>query len=239
MAGFDIEDPRAVDHPPVDALSGLEAGVEGVRIGIPEDFFFDDLEPGIDAVVRAAADQLADLGAELVGIDLPGGAAATDICSRLIRADALALHRERLESRHDDFGADVAERLTTGYDIQGWEVAELVQRMYEWRRQMRRLFRDEVDLVLTPTAVATAPPIEGAEMIATTAKLTRFTYPWSLAHMPAVSLPCGFADNGMPVGVQLGADQWQEPLLLRASVAYQAVTDFHRRRPAALVPAAG
>jgi aspartyl-tRNA(Asn)/glutamyl-tRNA(Gln) amidotransferase subunit A len=239
MAGFDLEDPRAVDHPPVDVLSGLEAGVEGVRIGIPEAFFFDDLEPGIDAVVRAAADQLADLGAELVAIDLPGGAAATDICSRLIRADALALHRERLEGRHDDFGADVAERLTTGYDIQGWEVAELVQRMYEWRRRMRRLFRDCVDLVLTPTAVATAPPIEGAEMIATTAKMTRFTYPWSLAHMPAVSLPCGFAENGMPVGVQLGADQWQEPLLLRASAAYQAVTDFHRRRPAALVPAAG
>ena len=239
MAGFDLEDPRAVDHPPVDALSGLEAGVAGVRIGIPGDFFFDDLEPGIDACVRAAADQLSDLGAELVEIDVPGGAAATDICSRLIRADALALHRERLESRHDDFGADIAERLTTGYDIQGWEVAELVQRMYEWRRRMRRLFRDEVDLVLTPTAVATAPPIEGAEMIATTAKLTRFTYPWSLAHMPAVSLPCGFAENGMPVGVQLGADQWQEALLLRASVAYQAVTDFHRRRPAALVPAAG
>jgi aspartyl-tRNA(Asn)/glutamyl-tRNA(Gln) amidotransferase subunit A len=239
MAGFDIEDPRAVDHPAVDALSGLGTGVEGVRIGIPNEFFFDDLEPGIDACVRAAADQLADLGAELVEIALAGGAAATDICSRLIRADALALHRDRLESRRDDFGADVAERLTTGYDIQGWEVAELVQRMYEWRRQMRRLFRDEVDLVLTPTAVATAPPIEGAEMIATTAKMTRFTYPWSLAHMPAVSLPCGFAENGMPVGVQLGADQWQESLLLRAGVAYQAVTDFHRRRPAALVAAAG
>jgi Asp-tRNA(Asn)/Glu-tRNA(Gln) amidotransferase A subunit family amidase len=72
-------------------------------------------------------------------------------------------------------------------------------------------------------------------MIATTAKLTRFTYPWSLAHMPAVSLPCGLADNGMPVGVQLGADQWQEGLLLRAGVAYQGATDWHRMRPPALV----
>jgi aspartyl-tRNA(Asn)/glutamyl-tRNA(Gln) amidotransferase subunit A len=238
MAGYDLEDPRAVDHPVADAISGLDAGVEGVRIGLPEELFLEDLEPGLGECVRAAAAQLADLGAELVDIVLPGGADATDICSRLIRADALALHRERLESRREDFGADVAERLTTGYAIQGWEVAELVQRMYEWRRRMRRLFRDEVDLVLTPTAVATAPPIEGAEMIATTAKLTRFTYPWSLAHMPAVSLPCGFAENGMPVGVQLGADQWQEPLLLRAGVAYQGATDFHRRRPPALVPAA-
>ena len=75
-------------------------------------------------------------------------------------------------------------------------------------------------------------------MIATTAKLTRFTYPWSLAHMPAVSLPCGFADNGCRSACRLGADQWQEPLLLRAGVAYQSATDFHRRRPPALVPAA-
>ncbi len=74
-------------------------------------------------------------------------------------------------------------------------------------------------------------------MIATTATMTRFTYPWSLAHMPAVSLPCGFAENGMPVGVQLGADQWQDALLLRAGVAYQRATDWHLRRPPVLVGA--
>ena len=108
----------------------------------------------------------------------------------------------------------------------------MVERMYEWRRDMRVRFRTDVDLILTPTGNAAAPRIEGAEMIPTTARLTRLTYPWSLAHMPAVSIPCGFTSTGLPIGVQLGADQYQEALLLRAGVAYQGVTDWHRRRPA-------
>jgi aspartyl-tRNA(Asn)/glutamyl-tRNA(Gln) amidotransferase subunit A len=238
MSGYDIDDPRSENNPIADPIATLESGVEGVRIGVPSEFFFEGLEPGIEECVRAAGEQFAELGAEVSEMSVPSSSAANDICTRMIWADALALHRERYENQRELFGEDVARRLALGYQISGWEYSEMTQRMYDWRREMRRLFQDEVDLVLTPTAVASAPQIEGAEMIATTAKLTRFTYPWSLAHMPAVSLPCGLAENGMPVGVQLGADQGQEALLLRAGVAYQGVTDWHRRRPPALVGAA-
>ena len=237
MSGYDIDDPRSSDHPLGNPLRELHSGVDGVRIGVPSEFFFDDLEPGIEACVRAAAEQFADLGAEVFETSVPSSAKANDICSMMVRADALALHRKRYENQRELFGEDVSRRLALGYEITGWQYAEMVQRMYDWRREMRRLFHDRVDIVLTPTAVATAPPIEGAEMIATTAKLTRLTYPWSLAHMPAVSLPCGFAENGMPVGLQLGADQRQEALLLRAGVAYQRATDWHRMRPPALISA--
>jgi aspartyl-tRNA(Asn)/glutamyl-tRNA(Gln) amidotransferase subunit A len=237
MAGYDLEDPRSEDRPIPDPLERLEAGVEGVRIGIPTEFFFDGLEPGIEDRVRAAAQQFADLGAEVVDMSLPASARANEICSLMIRADALALHRERYENERELFGEDVPRRLALGYEIAGWQYAELAQQMYEWRREMRRIFRDQIDLVLTPTAAATAPLREGAEMIATTAALTRFTYPWSLAHMPAISLPCGLANNGMPVGVQIGADQWQDRLLLRAGVAYQRATDWHLRRPPVLAGA--
>jgi aspartyl-tRNA(Asn)/glutamyl-tRNA(Gln) amidotransferase subunit A len=233
MAGFDLEDPRAVDHPPVDVLSGLEAGVEGVRIGIPEAFFFDDLEPGIDAVVRAAADQLADLGAELVAIDLPGGAAATDICSRLIRADALALHRERLEAHPELIGEDIRRRLELGKQITGADYSAMEQRMLQWRRGIHRLF-EQFDLLATPTTNAVAPHIEGAETISMTEELTRFTYPWSAAHLPAISIPAGFSAEGMPIGVQLAAGPWHEALLLRAAAAFQTETDYHLRRPTGL-----
>jgi aspartyl-tRNA(Asn)/glutamyl-tRNA(Gln) amidotransferase subunit A len=239
MAGYDIDDPRSTDHPIADPLGALDSGIKGVRIGVPSEFFFDGLEPGIERCVSDAADRFADLGADVFETSVPSSEEANDICSRIIRADALGLHHERYEKQRELFGEDIVRRLALGYEIPGWEFAEMVQWMYEWRREMRRLFHDKVDLVLTPTAAATAPLIDGAEMIATTAKLTRFTYPWSLAHMPAVSLPCGFADNGMPVGVQLGSDQWQEGLLLRAGVAYQGVTDWHRMRPPALVGVTG
>jgi Asp-tRNA(Asn)/Glu-tRNA(Gln) amidotransferase A subunit family amidase len=67
--------------------------------------------------------------------------------------------------------------------------------------------------------------------------MTRFTYSWSLAHLPAISLPSGLSEEGLPVGVQLACAPWQDPLLLRAGAAYQSVTDWHRQRPPVLVPA--
>jgi aspartyl-tRNA(Asn)/glutamyl-tRNA(Gln) amidotransferase subunit A len=239
MAGFDVRDPRAADHPVTDPLPGLDDGVEGLRIGVPSEFFFEDLEPGIEEPVRAAAEELARLGAEVFELSVPASSAANEICTLMIRADATALHRERYEQQPELFGEDVRRRLALGKEITGIQYAEMVQRMYEWRRDMRELFSDRVDVVLTPSTMSTAPLIQGAEMIATTARLTRFTYPWSLAHMPALSLPCGFAENGMPVGVQLAADRWQDALLLRAGAAYQRTTDWHRRRPPAPVGAAG
>lgn len=232
MRGYDAVDPRAGRPLEDDPLEALDEGIEGVRVGVPEHFFFDGVEPQVAQLVRDAAEQLAGLGADVFELSLPGAEEAYEICTLMIRADALALHRERLDEHPELFGDDVRERLRLGEAIRGWEYARMVERMYEWRRDVRLRFQTDVDLILTPTANAVAPPIEGAEMIATTAQLTRFTYPWSLAHMPAVSIPCGFTSGGLPVGMQLGADRYEDALLLRAGIAYQAVTDWHRRRPA-------
>lgn len=233
MRGYDVRDPRAVDRGTGDHVEAIEAGIAGVRIGVPREFFFDGVDPEIAGLVTAAADCLADLGAEVFELALPGAEEAYEICTLLIRADALALHRRRLDEQPELFGDEVRERLRLGEAVTGWEYARMVERMYEWRRDMRLRFREDVDLILTPAANAVAPPIEGAGMIATTAQLTRFTYPWSLAHLPAVSVPCGFTEAGLPVGLQLAADQYRDSLLLRAGIAYQDVTDWHRRRPPA------
>lgn len=232
MRGHDALDPRAVDYAAPESRATPEEGVEGLRIGVPREFFFEGLDGEIAALVRDAADRLAELGAHVFEFPLPGAEEAYEICTLMIRADALALHRERLDKHPELFGEDVRERLSLGEDVNGWEYARMVQRMHEWRRDMRLRFRSDVDLILTPTANAVAPPVEGAEMISTTAQLTRLTYPWSLAHLPAASIPCGLTRTGLPVGVQLAADQHRDALLLRAGIAYQTVTDWHRRRPA-------
>jgi aspartyl-tRNA(Asn)/glutamyl-tRNA(Gln) amidotransferase subunit A len=229
MRGFDVRDPRAVNrrHEP----NAAGDGVAGLRIGVPREFFFDDVEPEIGALVEAAADGLTDLGADVFDLELPGVEEAYEICTLIIRADALALHRERLDAEPESFGEEVRERLRLAEAISGWEYARMIERMYEWRRNMRLRFAEDVDLILTPSANAVAPPVGSAGMIATTAQLTRFTYPWSLAHLPAVSIPCGFTEAGLPVGFQLAADQYRDDLLLRAGVVYQEATDWHVRRP--------
>ena len=94
---------------------------------------------------------------------------------------------------------------------------------------MSRAFR-QVDLILTPTTVTTAPPI-GSEMIETTQKLMRLTYGWSLAGVPALSVPCGFSHEGLPVGLQFAAPRLQEAKLVQTGAAYQGLTDWHVREP--------
>jgi aspartyl-tRNA(Asn)/glutamyl-tRNA(Gln) amidotransferase subunit A len=236
MAAYDAEDPRAVEHEHQDPERDLDKGVAGLHIGIPSNYFFEDLEPEIEAHVRKAADVMADLGAEVFEVNVPGAEFANQICTLIIRADALALHQERYRTQPELFGEDILRRLKLGEQVSGADYSAMIQQMYEWRNAIRSKF-GSVDLILSPTSNAVAPPIATSEMIATTAQMTRFTYPWSLAHLPAISLPCGISGDGLPIGVQLAAGPWNESLLLRAGVAYQLVTSWHQRRPPTAEPA--
>jgi aspartyl-tRNA(Asn)/glutamyl-tRNA(Gln) amidotransferase subunit A len=231
LAGYDVEDPGSVDRPVGDVLAGLDEGLEGLRIGVPRTFFFDGVDADVAARVRDAAEALARGGAAVEEIDLPGAEAADATTIPIIQAEAYAIHRRRLEERPERFGEDVRRRLLLGADVSGATYAECRERAREWRRSVELAFRD-VDLVLTPATETTAPRADSAEMIATTRRLTRLTYAWSLAGLPALSLPCGFDRAGLPVGLQLAAAPFAEATLVRAGGAYQRETDWHLREPA-------
>src|SRR5262249_5713908 len=89
---------------------------------------------------------------------------------------------------------------------------------------------ENVDLVLSPVTGTTAPPA-GLEMIETTERLVRLTYGWSLAGVPAIAVPCGLSDEGLPVRLQLAAPRFGEQTLIRAGAAYQRETDWHLSEP--------
>jgi aspartyl-tRNA(Asn)/glutamyl-tRNA(Gln) amidotransferase subunit A len=234
MTAYDREDPYAIEPPCRDtqAAAGTEHSLDGVRIGVAAGFFFEDVEPAVAANVHAAAEVLAELGAMVTAIEVPGADLAARDCSVLIRAEALSEHRERLEQDPGRIGEDVRRRLALGYDVTGVQVAESLSRMRRWQAQMRVIF-DDVDLILSPSTPVTAPVIEGAEMIATSGRVTRVCYPWSLAGLPSIAVPCGLDEHGLPTGLQLAAASWQDSLALRVGAAYQRVTDFHRQRPPA------
>jgi len=237
VTGYDREDPYAVAPPAVaptrgDAASaaGEDASLRGIRIGVATGFFFENIEPAVAANARAAADALGELGAGITEIAVPDAERAGHDCAILIRAEALAEHRERLESDPGRIGEDVRRRLALGYEVSGVQVAESLARMRRWQAQLRLLF-DDVDLILTPCTPVTAPLIEGADMIATSALVTRLCYPWSLGGLPSIAAPCGLDERGLPTGLQLAAAPWGDALALRVGAAYQRATDFHRLRP--------
>jgi aspartyl-tRNA(Asn)/glutamyl-tRNA(Gln) amidotransferase subunit A len=233
LAGRDPRDPWS-SQPPSQGGATLSGGVEGLRIGVPTNHFFDQVDPGIVRTVWRAADEFDRLGAQVAEMAVPGVETAIEQIAVMTRAEAFALHEGRLRTRPHWFGEDIRRRLSAGAAVTGSQFARALRGMYQWQASMRRRFQT-VDLILTPTLDSTAPPIATADTSMVTARMTRFTYPWSFAHVPAMSIPCGFDELGLPIGLQLAAAPWQENLLLRAGMAFQAISNWHRRRPSWLV----
>jgi aspartyl-tRNA(Asn)/glutamyl-tRNA(Gln) amidotransferase subunit A len=233
MAGRDPTDVRAL---PGNLQQPDGAGAGGLRIGVPvSDWFFGDLDPEVERHVRIAAEVLEGLGARIVEVEIPEAsvAASNDACSIITRAEAYALHRRVYHEERERLGEDTVRRLELGEAVTGAQFADALQSVYEWRHTMRDVL-EHVDLVLAPTALTTAPLRAESETVVTTARLTRLTHPFSVAGMPALSMPCGFDSQGLPVGVQIAAAPWADVSALRAAIAFQSVTDWHRRRAPAI-----
>ncbi len=229
MAGYDADDSGSINRQAPTLVDALRRDPSGVRVGVPTEFFFDDVDPDIVTATRAAADELAAAGLDVVPIDVPGAEEAVESCTRMIWAEATAMHAERMENNPDGFGNDVRERLTFGHKVSGPEYARRLEHRRVWKRSLERLFGG-VDVVLSPMNGVVASSAD-AEMIETTARLVRFTYGWSLADLPALSIPCGVSADGMPIGLQLAAAPWQDATLVSVAAAYQARTDWHERVP--------
>ena len=232
IAGPDPADPTSAGKTPPDVLGGLADSIAGVRILMPIRWFAAAADPAVLAAVQRAVEVLASLGAVVEEGDLPGAEAVQPHLMPIIYADAAAYHRERLEREPDRFGRDVRARLRPGLELRAVDYAASLRWLEGWRAQVGELFRERCDVVLTPTMPCTAPLIEpGDDVIAVSTRLSRFTWLWPAARVPALSVPCGFDAHGLPIGMQLAGPRWSEPLLLRLGHAYQSITDWHRRRP--------
>ena len=149
----------------------------------------------------------------------------------LILTDACALHAERLDSHPELFGPQVLERMLGGRAISAVDYARATHVRPRWQRTLADVF-ETVDAVVAPTVVGGVPPIDDERsLLEATAACTQNTFPGALAGVPALSLPCGFDADGMPIGLQLIGTWWSEPLLLRIGHTLQCRTDWHRQAP--------
>ena len=229
--GYETSDPHSIDHDFGNFLPRLHDGIEGLRIGIPRNFFFDNIDPDIETAVRNAADVFEGLGAELVEIDLPGAEQAFPQVCLQIYCDAANFHRRRLTEEPNAFSAPIYERMKRGLEIPGVDYAASMRFKETWMRTIGEAF-EGVDVILSPTTPVPALPLEDTpDLHELTGRAASLTYAGSLASIPGLSLPCGFTTDGLPAGVMLQAAWWNDPLLLQAGCAYQSVTDWHDKRP--------
>ena len=231
IAGYDATDPHSIDHDFGNFLPRLHDGVKGMKIGLPRNYFFENIDSEIDVLVREGAAVFERLGAEIVEIDMPGAEEAQPQAAIQIYCDAANYHRRRLESEPESFSKPVFERMSRGLDIKGVELASALRFKEQWMRTVEEVF-DAVDMILCPTTPILPLSLEDTpDLHELTARAASLTYPGSLASIPGLSLPCGFTKSGLPVGLQLQAAWWNDPLLLRAGCAYQSETVWHEGRP--------
>ncbi len=232
MAGPDRRDPATADVPVPDYLSALAGGVKGLRLGVSKDHLWQDTDPEVEAAVRRAIAVLAGLGAQVEEVSLPH----TDVVGATVNAimlpEALAYHRPWLRQRPEDYGRDVRLRLQMGALYQAVDYLD-AQRTRALIVEAWNGLLHQVDLLATPTTPIAATRIEDSDLSATLS-LIRFTNPFNLAGLPAISVPCGFTAEGLPIGLQLVGRPWDEATVLRAAHAYQQATQWHKARPSPL-----
>jgi aspartyl-tRNA(Asn)/glutamyl-tRNA(Gln) amidotransferase subunit A len=236
IAGHDPDDPGSADVPVPDFSERLHAGVRGLRVGVPREYFFDVVEPDVDRLVRAALRTIEGLGARVEEVSLPRARHAQVAGNVIMSTEAAAWHATWLRERSADYGADVLARIRGGQLIRAVD--------YLASQQMRTLVQDDfrqaferVDVVIAPTVPLVAPPIghtlepRGRLNLPARSIANRATVPCNLTGMPAISVPCGFS-NGLPVGLQIMGPAFAEARVLQVAAAYEAACEWRSRHPA-------
>ncbi len=257
IAGHDPRDSTSLDAPVPDYEAALTGDVRGLRVGVPREYFVEGIEPAVEAAVRAAIDQLAALGAQIVDISLPHTRyglpvyyliAPAEASANLARYDGTRFGpRVAGEDMIDTvrrtralFGPEVKRRVMLGtYALSAGYYDEYYGRALRARTliadDFRRAFQS-VDVIAAPTSPTTAFRIgERVDDPLSMYLADIFTLPLNLSAACGLSLPCGFDGAGLPIGLQLIGDTLQEARILNAAYAYERAQPWHRRLP--VVPA--
>ena len=242
IAHYDPRDPNSVSRPPIktyDALKGEDAqgpSLQGLRLGVPQDAFVDPLDPEVRLAWRGALMVLREAGAQVTEIELPR--VSLSIYRTIQRPEASLAHMERgwLPDKLELYSEVTRSRLLLGQEVTAVE--------YLSAQHQRRLFSSllrsamqSVDALVMPTLPIAAIAVEDmyqeitidGERENSGDAMLRLTMPFNLAGLPAISFPCGFNSQGMPLAIQVAGKPFEEGLILRIAHAYQLLTDWHRR----------
>ena len=240
IAGYDPNDPYTRNAPVPNYLEGIDAGIQGLRVGVISDRInADGVEPDVREAVNRAVAHMGELGAVAEEVSIPLIAQSAAVSTTLIYTDATAVHRKGLEHHPEKYDYNNRVRLLTG--------ALIPAQAHHKANRLRHMLRDQVlqalervDVLVLPTSSVQATPIPTEAGMARNGKeefLTMlggrrtYTTPSNLAGVPGLSINCGFTSDGLPVGLQMVGRPYGEPTLFRAAYVYEQATDWHTRRP--------
>jgi aspartyl-tRNA(Asn)/glutamyl-tRNA(Gln) amidotransferase subunit A len=253
IARHDPLDSTSANVETPDCLTGLEDGVRGLRLGVPREYFADGMDPEVAGTLRASLEELEKLGATLVDVSLPHTKyalatyyllAPAEASSNLARydgiryglraKDARGLKELYARTRGQGFGAEVKRRIMLGtYALSAGYYDAYYLRAQKVRTLIREDFTkafQQVDAIVSPTSPV--PPFKLGDKLDDPLSMYLmdvYTLPCNLAGLPGLSVPCGFTQGGLPIGMQLLGRPFDEARLLRIARAFEREHDFFRR----------
>jgi aspartyl-tRNA(Asn)/glutamyl-tRNA(Gln) amidotransferase subunit A len=230
ISAYDPLDPASSKMATDDYLSHLADDVKGRKIALGVGEYIESSDVAVLHAVREAAQVFEALGCHVQDENVDWMREAALANKTMTQSDGAAVHRDRLREHPDWFGEDIRRRLEDGAKTTSTEYILARRTQTEIKKRCEQFF-ESYDFLITPTTPIPAPTIEGHDAVEQAGRLTRFTAPFNLAGLPALSLPCGFTKEGLPIGLQLLSGAWAEAKLLNLGHAFERATEWHNRFP--------
>jgi aspartyl-tRNA(Asn)/glutamyl-tRNA(Gln) amidotransferase subunit A len=225
ISGYDTDDPYSVNAERgmrnADSNLHVSRPISKFRIGIPDEYFFSGLHPDTERAIQGAIKTLGESGFRLIDVALPGFEVSEKASAKILLAEAAAYHQEHIEKNAEQIGEDVLTRFKWGLEVTGVEYATARHTQVEWRHKLEQLF-DTIDALILPATPFPATRIDGSDpLMLSKGNLTRFTRMFNLTGNPAIVLPCGRTQSGLPIGLQIIGAHWREDQLIHVAKAYE------------------
>jgi len=237
ISGHDPRDATSAREAVPDYEAALTGDLRGISIAVPQEYFFDGADDVVVKAFDAALDAMRDRGATITRLSCPSLRAIAAFTALVSRSEAAAIHAAWMRERAGDYSIHLSSRLYGGYPIPAHLYIEALSRRGPLLRQFCAEAMTGHHIVATPALRTRVPTLAETDIDADAANWSRFmavsanTRPFNYLGLPTISVPCGFDDRGLPIGLQLAARPFAEARVLAVADAFQRVTDWHKRCP--------
>jgi aspartyl-tRNA(Asn)/glutamyl-tRNA(Gln) amidotransferase subunit A len=237
IAGYDRADPASVDVPVPDFTAQLDAGVAGLTIGIPVNYYTERVDPEVADAAAAAVTVLVGQGAQVREVEIPLPEYILPTEWAIMLPEASAYHQEMLREKADLYNDDVRMFLEVGELVLATDYIKALRARTLIQQQWREMF-EGIDVLIAPTLPTPAVPVANTEVTwpdgsteQATDAYVRFSAPANVTGLPSLSVPCGFTEAGLPIGMQIYGRPFAETTLLTVGQAYESATDWAKLAP--------
>jgi aspartyl-tRNA(Asn)/glutamyl-tRNA(Gln) amidotransferase subunit A len=239
IAGYDPQERASIDSPVPDYVASIATTTPALRLGVPRDYFFDGLDPDVEAALEEALAVLRTLGGrqvELAPLATDASyASVVDPAIALLQAESYAFHEEHVARSPNAYQKPTLDRILAGAKVTTPSYVRSLRQTEQLRRSVSSRI-EGADVLITPTSpvlpcaladLQSDPDAARAKEV----RMLRNTRPFNLLGMPAISLPCGFTREGLPIGMQITGATGAEAAVLGLAHVYERATEWHKRRP--------